>query len=150
MGRENIFDHNEGISHVTVKTEELLKKLRENRAKHAKEFEEAITGWKKARQEELEEKRATLKMFMTGLEGAIDGNNYRYLEDAKAPYLGTNQIEPECYLPEYDQVIEMMLMSTDKKQELTSQQFSRYILDEWDWSHGFSKMSQIYSTHVGG
>lgn len=107
--------HGEIEIEVTVKTSELLDRLKENREHHSKEFEAAISSW----QEE----------FQKVLDGIIASEWRGYpnvLEDLRIEC-------PESHVDEYDQAIDMFTMCTKEEVTLDSESFNTFCRDEWGW-----------------
>src|SRR3954468_2858379 len=98
--------------------EQVLERLRENRANHEKIFLEAQEGFKAAVIKELEAR----------LEAARKGQGIsRYL----------NLAEPVNQLKDYDRAIAMLEMSLDEEIELDEKQFAQYMQDDWSWKGQF-------------
>jgi len=101
--------------HVTVKTSELLERLKANREKHSQEFEAAIVVW----QEEL-------KAAINALDPSECRSYPRVLHD-----LGKDC--PESHVDEYDQAIDMFTMCTKDEIKLDSEAFNTFCRDDWGW-----------------
>ena len=99
---------------ITVDKDELLIKLRENRATHGAAYEKAKAGYIKVTMKQIEE-------YLTRL---ADGN---LLERAFIPS------PPEDHTSDYDDAVAMMTWSTDAEIELTQGQFKQYVQDDWGW-----------------
>lgn len=103
----------------------LLSKIKENRAKHAKDYEEAVVGYK-------EQLVAKLKEM---------------LRDAKAgkPVSGhVGLAPPNNNLRDYDRAIAMLEASLDNELELDQNEFSNYYMDEWHWKDQFTALNSNY------
>ena len=110
---------------VTVNQLELLTKLKENRAKHEKEYAAAKEGFRKLLIEELEEK----------------------LADAKAGErveLSFENTKPVSHLKDYDDVIGMLEFSTEVEITINHQQYRQYVLNEWDWTRQWQTSNVAY------
>lgn len=114
-----------GESKVTIEKNNLLKAIKENREKHMKEFEETHAGYRVALITELEEKLAAAK--------------------AGKPVAHIEATEPTSHAKAYDRVIRMIEMSTAEVITITEQQFSQYVLDEWQWQAQFNATKALYS-----
>ncbi|MEM7015472.1 MAG: hypothetical protein AAF585_28770 [Verrucomicrobiota bacterium] len=109
--------HGEIDIEVTVKTTELLERLKENREKHSTEYEAAIELWQQEFQKVLEEvKPSELRFFP------------KILEDL-------NHTCPESHIDEYDQAIDMFTMCTKEEVTLDSEAFNTFCRDEWGWKN---------------
>ena len=51
---------------------------------------------------------------------------------------------PVSNLEDYDEVIAMLEMTTDKEVELTSDQFRQYVMDKWHWRASAYALNQSY------
>ena len=111
---------------VTVKKEELLAKLKENRKAHRSIFLEAQEGYKKAVIETLEERLAS----------ARDGSKVQVHIRLDAP---------EDHTDEYDRSIAMLEMSVDDEIEVTANEFACFVMDDWGWKHDFLLSNSAYS-----
>jgi hypothetical protein len=115
---------------VTIRTEELLHVLKENRDNHRAAFEKAQEGFKTTVEEELEKRLAE----------AREGK--RFCASFSIP-------EPVDQTPEYDMAIKMLEMSVDGQTELTASEFACYVMDRWAWKHGFSSINSVYAAKAG-
>ena len=118
---------------TTMKREELLDTLRENRERHQQIYDEALVGYCKAAAEVLEELK---KKIAAG----------------EAVPIHTRLCVPTNSLKEYDLVIRMLKCSTDAQVTLDEDQFSCYIEDNWHWQErwlmsnsSFSKTARDYA-----
>lgn len=111
---------------MKVDKAELLNILQKNRDKHRAIFEEALEGYKKEVIALLEKKLATVKR------GKIVSHIIR-LET------------PRDQTKDYDRVIGMLNMSTETEVELTEQDYSQYVLDDWTWKNQFLHSNSFYS-----
>jgi len=98
--------------------DDLLAKLKENRETHTKCFEEARLAYVEKAQEAIEKKLEELK-------------------EGKATHLAFSLRPPHDHSAEYDVVIQMVEATVDETIELTAEQFSCFILDEWQWSRSW-------------
>lgn len=114
-----------GLSVVTVTKSELLSKLRTNRDAHHDEYAEALTGYRAKAIEELE----------SMLAAARDGGDIK--RSITAP-------RPESHTEDYDRIIEMVEMSVPNTTELTQQEFTQYVRDDWGWKAAFSQTASFY------
>ena len=114
---------------VTVKRQELLERLKENRKTHAEVYADALKFW----QEELQ-----------SVVDKMDSDKYSYFP----PVLERLRKDcPKSYTDEYDKVIDMFEMSCDEEIKVESSMFNQFCRDEWDWkdsvlSNKFYKMSE--------
>ena len=100
---------------VTVKRDELLERLRENREKHEREFNQAISQW----QDEL---RSTIDAIKPDQELAFPHGLEQLREDC-----------PVSHVNDYDQAIDMFGMCVTEEIKLDSDAFNTFCRDEWGW-----------------
>lgn len=114
-----------GLKIIKVKTEDILKQIKENRESHSEEFKSAHAG------------------FMIDSENRMK----RALKDIKAGKIpkGISFEEPEDHTDDYDTIIAMLEMTTDTELEITYEQFLRYARDKWSWSSKFARLSNLYN-----
>ncbi len=111
---------------VTVKKEDLLKILKENRDNHRAIFEEAQKNYRERAIEELDRR----------LRDAEEGRRIDV-----AIYLPA----PEDHTKDYDRVIRMVEMSIEDNVELTNQEFAQYVQDDWSWRRAWVANTASYT-----
>lgn len=116
---------------VKVNRAHLQSKVVQNRENHARTYQRAMSVYR-------EEAIAELKKHLSRAEAGGKIENC----------LGLQQ--PLHYLGEYDRVIAMLDMSVDDEIELTSQEFSQYVLDKWSWQELFSATTAGYAAKFKG
>ncbi|OJJ23729.1 hypothetical protein BKI52_05105 [marine bacterium AO1-C] len=100
---------------VTVKRTDLIDRLKKNREKHQREFQQAIALW----QQDLAEAIKNLDV----------ANQTEFPKDI-------SELEehcPESYIEAYDDIIEMFSMAIKEEVLLDSDAFRNFCRDEWDW-----------------
>lgn len=111
---------------TTVRKDQLLQILRENREKHRTVFEAALNGYRKAALEKLE---ATLAE----------------LADARPPDVRVVLDRPVDHTRDYDRVILMLKMDTGTDFTLDEQMFAWFVMDDWEWKRRWLRMSSSYA-----
>lgn len=117
----------EGLELIRARKSELLKALKANRDEHRSTFLEALDGYSKE---------------------AIKALNER-IEDAKKNKrisLSFLLVQPEDHTKDYDRVIRMLEMSVSEELEITQDQFSNFVMDDWAWSRQFYHSNRAYSS----
>ena len=100
---------------VTVKREELLERLQENREKHEQEFNQAISQWQNELQSSIESIKPNAEFeFPQSLEQLRDDC-------------------PVSHVNDYDQAIDMFGMCVTEEIKLDSDAFNTFCRDEWGW-----------------
>ena len=121
---------------VSVKREELLSKMRENRATHIKEYNEAVEGfWKtvlQSAQDGVVNLQAWVKKLEAGEQYVPHGVSFSHL------------VKPQSHEKDYDQAIAMYEMCVDDVVSVRSDEFACYVLDEWDWTQSFKSTNSMY------
>lgn len=108
----------------------LLDKLRENREQHREVFLKAQDGYKQFLIKELEQR-------LDEAQKGMKVDRFIRLE------------EPEDHTSDYDRVIMMAEMSVDDEIELTEQDFSQFVMDQWSWKQAFAATAGTYTDTSG-
>ena len=110
---------------VIVKRDELLERLRENRDSHRSIFDKALEVYRERVEawllQRLDDLRARRKI--------------RIHYDAP---------EPVDYTHVYDAAILMLEMHIKDEVEITSRDFRRYVMNEWEWREHFAANTAAY------
>jgi hypothetical protein len=114
---------------VKVKREELLTKVRTNRDAHRALFLKAQEGYRKLVIEELDRMLADAR-------------------DGRPIQRSVTLTEPSNHVKDYDRVIAMLEMSVDDTITLDSQDFDRYVMDNWDWSRFALSTNTAYAAET--
>ncbi len=101
---------------VTVKRDELLAKLRENREKHIGEHREAMDGW-----------REQCFTYANNCKDALESDKWREFQWGHAPQA------PQSFAQAYNDSIGFFEMATETEIELNGQQFKAFVRDDWQW-----------------
>lgn len=104
---------------VKVAKEDLIGRIQSNMDKHPAEFEAGLETYSKAVVQELED----------WLERARKGKRVTAYTQLRAP---------EDHMEDYRQVLDMLKMSVDSEIELTHQEFSQFVRDDWGWKEQFT------------
>lgn len=111
---------------VTVKKEELLAALQENRATHRDIFEEAVDGWRTKAIELLEQR----------------------VEEVRKGKMLTVLVQlpvPEDHTADYDRAIRMVTMEVSDEIELDEREFSELVMDDWGWKRQWVQTASAYT-----
>lgn len=111
---------------IPAKVEEVLKRLKVNRAQHKKIVLEAREGYHK-------EVRRVLQLRLAEAKG---GKHITLIFDLQ---------EPQDHTHAYDTIITMMELTTQSTIELTADQVRHFINDDWDWKDHFLEANSTYS-----
>jgi hypothetical protein len=112
---------------VKIDVKQLLNHLIENRAKHVVDFDEAMSGYRKAMIDAL-----TAKLKAAKKEEDVDHS--------------IQVTRPISYLAHYDEAISMLEWTTQSEVELDRMQFKQYVRDEWAWKQQFIATSAMYKS----
>jgi hypothetical protein len=115
-----------GIS-PTVRKEELLKILEENRAKHRRVFEAALAGWRK---EAIAQVKATEARLLAGKNRSVQ----------------ISMLMPRDHTADYDRAIRSVRMHTEDKIRLSEQDVAQYVEDDWGWRREFNRSASTYAS----
>lgn len=109
---------------VTLNKTDVLKTMKENRAKHENIYKEACIGF-----------LAEVQKIMSSRQN--DAAKIREIDELESPV---------SYLGHYDEVIEMLAMSIDDKVVLSHSDFKQYMMDRWNWQDSFLNSNAKYSS----
>lgn len=115
----------DNMQKVTVRKTDLEIRLEHNRGLHEQEYEEAIVGYRTKALELLKERT---KEIENG--GKVD--------------LTFFLPRPEDHTEDYDRVLSMLQMSVNTEIDLTVQEFSNYVMDDWGWKANFTATTNLY------
>jgi hypothetical protein len=113
---------------MIFKVQDLLVKLKDNRARHAKEHEETLVKYR-------EKMTARLKSCLVQIQ---EGKTIDIYKSFNFPV-------PTHHLKSYDCVISMLEMTCAEEVDISAAEFQEYILDDWDWTQTFKTVSSSYS-----
>ena len=114
---------------ITVNKENALEKIKENRAKHAEQYAEALTGYKN-------QMKAFLKKQLRLLADTEESRSFR---------IGETPVEPTHNLEDYDRFIGMLEWEEDTVVDLTETEFTQVIQDNWFWKANWARTYMSYS-----
>jgi hypothetical protein len=115
---------------VNVAREKLLEALKSNRAKHAKEYAEALVAFK--------------KRLLSDLEAAL-----LKVDESEPAALKDFEIEvdfPANHDEEFSDIIDMLSHSTDSVINIDSESFKAYFNNEWSWTSHFKSSVSNYAS----
>lgn len=104
---------------------DLLKVIRDNHEEHVRIYKVARAAYQAEAVKYLEESLALAK----------EGKEIR--REIKL-------IEPMNHSTDYDQIISMLEMTSDKFIVLDSREFSMFVMDNWNWKDQFENMALSY------
>jgi hypothetical protein len=113
---------------VKLNKKELLSIVRENKAKHIAEYNEAVKDY-------IEAARTIVNYNVSQI------NEGTLVSIAKCKLIPT---APTSYEDEYDRAIRMLELSIEKEIELEADVFNQLVLDEWQWKNNFAVMASTY------
>lgn len=120
---------NESQMVVTVKKEELLKILEENRTAHVQEFENACKIY---REKVLQEVR-THKSMLAEFENVFKEASFQDLP--KFPDINLHRLpKPVSYVKSYDRAIGMLQLHSKDEMTIDMETYQKYVEDDWEWS----------------
>lgn len=116
---------------VKIRKAELKAIVAKNATKHQTELKEAWDGYTK-----------------TCIE-AFEGLLARFKNGEKVTDIYLHERPPEDHTKDYDRVLKMIDMSVDTEIELDQNDFSRYVLDEWEWKEMWAVSNSKYLSSRG-
>lgn len=72
------------------------------------------------------------------------GQSLDLAKEGKEIRRGVDLIEPVDHTGDYDQIIEMLKMTSDTIISLDSREFSMFVMDKWGWKGQFEAMAISY------
>lgn len=120
---------------VTVQKKELLEKVIANREVHIREYQEACDGYRTKALTKIDEVFGDLKKKIEDLK---DGQTIALMS------VSFGLDVPVSHEKDYDQVIQMLKMSTEETIKLSSDEFACYVMDDWDWKQTFITSNARY------
>ncbi len=115
---------------VKINKLELLRIIRENKAKHVSEFNEAVEDYK----------ALAVKIAKHNLELANTGDLDKIKDMKSVP------TAPTSYEADYNRAARMLELSVDDVIELEDVVFNQLVLDEWAWKRSFTTSSMLYKS----
>ena len=120
------------MNHIIVNKEKLLATIKANRELHRDAFLEALDGYRTQVIAALEESLAQARA------GKKVGKRFVALQ------------EPQDMTRQYDQVIRMLQDSLGDKIEISYEEYSNYVMDDWSWSRQWTASNSMYASSVRG
>lgn len=114
-----------GFDSVRLYKKAVIKTIEKNRAAHRAMFEAAMEGYKVKAIEILE------------------GHIQRIKDGAPEKVIISLPI-PQDHTDDYKLVLSMLASSIDEELEISSFDYQRYILDEWEWKEAFNQTVVAY------
>lgn len=111
---------------ITVEKATLIEAITANRKGHRAIFEEAVEGYKEQVEKVLEERLAEIRR-------------------GQIIHISVNLPLPQDHTRDYDRVLKMLEMSVDETVTLDETTFAMYVMDDWNWKHGFLQTNSAYS-----
>jgi len=113
---------------VKVQKTELVAALTKNRDQHAKDYKEALGGYYMQAEKEFEAKLVKIKA----------GEKFStYFKDLA---------KPQYHIKEYNDVIDMLGVSSDETVYISMEDYLKYYKNEWDWQASWSLSNSGYAT----
>ena len=152
MGRMAIKDTLERS--VRVNKSELIAVLEQNRARHIKDYNEALAGYKDLLlnkfKESYESAKAKLdKTYLDQVDKFKSMSDSDILnQDNHVVLINTISFDlpvPESFVDQYDSALEIAKWDVREDLELTGAEFSCWIGDKWSWRLSFDNVKAMYS-----
>lgn len=115
---------------VTVATADLQRRVQANRDKHRALFEEALENYHKQ----------AIKEFESRINRIRHGKEFdTYI---RLPV-------PEDHTEDYDRVLDMLEMHTGSTIEISTEDFARFVRDDWEWKQAWVGNTLSYTSSGG-
>jgi hypothetical protein len=112
---------------MTIHRDDLVQILKDNRARHAETYQEAVRAYTARRIKLLKEEEARLR------EG-----------DIEAHFVALPR--PEQHIGDYDTVIDMMERNLSQDVVLEFEEYQHMVMDRWHWSGAFAANTVSYTS----
>lgn len=126
------------MKEVKVSRAKLLVVLIENKRQHIADYLEAVEEYKVAALEAIAKGVAKLNAQIETVK-AMTPKTVEHIRWASV----TLSI-PVSHESEYNRAIRMVEMSVDEEIVLSEKEFTKYVLDEWDWKSDFENTKMSY------
>lgn len=110
---------------ITVKKDDLIKIVEENRENHRGIYDKAVEAYHKTQQKWLDE-------------------NIKKLKAGKEIVLYFGFPTPEDHTKDYDRVLRMLELSIDTEVTLSEADVSMYVQDDWQWKNAWTTTNSAY------
>ena len=120
----NFGNENQGLKTVNVGTAELIESIEQNMVKHVDEYNKSV---------------AERELFIVEklYEAYSEASNGKFIDGLSFPEIETHE-------DDYKAVIDMLKMSVDETVSITTDQFQRYVRDNWEWKRKFLMSGSLY------
>lgn len=112
---------------IKVKKETVLEVLKKNLDSHKRDYEEALLGW--------------IEKCKVDLQKILDEFNS---DKARETRIEIHLPKPISYAKEYQKAIKMVEYEVRDEVEISSHDFEKFFLDEWDWKNSFLSSTSFY------
>lgn len=150
------------VKSVVVYKDNLLRVIRENKAKHDAIFDAALSGYWIASKEKILKKQESFKDYVTVLQqdfaksaeimlSKIENKNrsissYGSIPIPNASFSYSVDLRyPESHSDDYERAIKAVELSVYDKIELTEIEFNQYIMNNWTWRSSFISSNTDYA-----
>lgn len=123
------------LSSITMKRDDLIDRIKKNRATHKAEYETAHAAWR--------------AIFLAGLErlqGFIAQGKLGVEKEMSR--LRSESPEPKSHDAEYDTALAMLEAAIEDKVVVHAHEFRQLVRDEWDWKDRWAATNELYSGAV--
>ena len=110
-----------------INKESLLSTMIKNRDKHKIEYREAIEGYR----------AEVIKKLL---------NLIKKLKNKEIPNISIELPIPVNHVKDYNRVIKMIEADLRARIDLTEEEFTKYVLDDWSWKSLWSHTNALYSS----
>lgn len=130
-----------GMRQITIKKVDALEKIKANREIHIADFKEAVEGYKKEVQREVA--KAIVKL-QGQADKIIDSNG---VPQQLTPFYSALKV-PQSHEDDYNTVIKMLEMEIKPEITISTEEFTCYLEDKWDWKEDFTRTTTVYKSAI--
>lgn len=124
---------------TTIDKQKAIEVIKANRLTHIVDYKEAVEGYiqevKRRTSEVIDDLQNQLNAVVAG-EIKLIGPQHM------------NLTLPVSHESDYDTVLEMMDMEVKDQITLTTDEFTCYIKDDWDWKKDFTRVTSVYKSAI--
>lgn len=135
---------------IKVNRAELVAKLAVNREQHARDYEEAVKGYKEEVHKFIDLTYDELAYAIGDLQLEAHSRVDDYFDGKKVDFQSVlepryfEKSPPKSYLDHYDTAIAMFSWETKDEVELSYAEFNCFVRDLWDWKQSFDTSISAY------
>lgn len=114
---------------IKVPKEQLVRQIEENMLTHREEFEKAWDGYR--------------AKYVKNIENILDAAKDSKRGAELVHFI--NLTAPQDHTEDYERALKMLEWDTEQMVELSQQEFTQYVQDNWGWKEQFRTTNSMYT-----